>query len=120
MQFDIDSIEKPADAREFQPEGATVPFYEYKVGEGRVIEFDTSECGPPEPMVNAMTALKFIDKDTAVLMINHKKPMGLLDKIGQNYNIAEGKTADGKVKLLFTYKAGESEQANLNDASCHG
>jgi len=47
--------------KELQVEGATVPFYEYEDSEGRVIEFDSSECGPPEPMVNAMTALKFID-----------------------------------------------------------
>ena len=120
MTFDINAIKRPDDAKEFHPEGATVPFYEYKIGEGRVIEFDTSECGPPEPMVNAMTALKFVDENTAAVMINHKKPMGLLDKIGENYNIETGSTEDGKVKLLFTYKPGASEQANLNDASCHG
>ncbi len=118
--FKIEEIKRPADAREFHPEGATVPFYEYKVGEGRVIEFDTSECGPPEPMVNAMIALKFIDPKTAVLMINHKKPMGLLAKIEENYNIEEAKTDDGKVKLLFTYKEGASDKADLGDASCDG
>ena len=118
--FDIHEIKRPADAKEFHPEGATVPFYEYKIGEGRVIEFDTSECGPPEPMVNAMIALNYVDKDTAALMINHKKPMGLLDKIGDKYNIETAKTDDGKVKLLFTYKEGASEQADLNDASCAG
>ncbi len=116
----IEEIERPEDAKAFQPEGATVPFYEYKIGEGRVIEFDTSECGPPEPMVNAMIALKMVDPQTSVLMINHKKPMGLLEKIAENYNIAEAKREDGKVKLLITYKAGESEQANLSDASCAG
>ncbi len=116
----IEEIERPEDAKDFQPEGATVPFYEYRIGEGRVIEFDTSECGPPEPMVNAMIALKMVDPQTSVLMINHKKPMGLLEKIAENYNIAEAKREDGKVKLLFTYKAGESEQANLNDANCAG
>ncbi len=118
--LDIKSLERPADAKEFQPEGATVPFYEYKVGEGRVIEFDTSECGPPEPMVNAMIALKYIDPNTAVVMVNHKKPMGLLGKIEENYNIEDIKTDDGKVKLLFTYKEGESEKADLNDAACAG
>ncbi len=118
--LNINEINRPDDAKEFHPEGATVPFYEYKVGEGRVIEFDTSLTGPPEPMVNAMTALKYIDKDTSVLMINHKKPMGLLAKIEENYDIDDIETDDGKVKLLFTYRAGESEKANLDDASCHG
>jgi len=118
--LDIKSLEKPADAKTFQPEGATVPFYEYKIGEGRVIEFDTSECGPPEPMVNAMIALNYVDPNTAVVMINHKKPMGLLGKIEENYNIEDIKTDDGKVKLLFTYKEGASEKADLNNAACHG
>ena len=117
---DLEKIQRPSDAKEFMPEGATVPFYEYETKEGRIIEFDTSKCGPPEPMVNAMTALRFIDKDTSVIMINHKKPMGLLDKIAQNYNIDEVLMDDGRIKLLFSYKEGESEKANLNDASCGG
>ncbi len=117
---DLKDIQRPSDAKEFMPEGATVPFYEYKIDKGRIVEFDTSKCGPPEPMVNAMTALKFIDKDTSVIMINHKKPMGLLDKIAQNYEIEEAPMSDGRIKLLFSYKEGESEKANLNDASCGG
>ena len=40
--LNINEINKIEDAKEFHPEGATVPFYEYKIGEGRVIEFDTS------------------------------------------------------------------------------
>ncbi len=117
---DLNNIQRPADAKEFMPEGATVPFYEYETDEGRIIEFDTSRCGPPEPMVNAMTALKFIDKDTSVIMINHKKPMGLLDKIAQNYNIDEAPMDDGRIKLLFSYKEGASEKADLSDSSCGG
>ena len=106
--------------KEIQVEGATVPFYEVKSEEGRVIEFDTSECGPPEPMVNAMTALKFIDANTKVVMINHKMPMGLLNKIEENYDIAKEDIDGGKVRLTFSYRAGESEKADLNDASCSG
>jgi len=117
---DINKIQRPEDAKEFIPEGATVPFYEYETKEGRVIEFDTSKCGPPEPMVNAMTALKFIDENTSVIMINHKRPMGLLDKIAQNYNIKEAPMGDGRIKLLFSYKEGESEKADLTDTSCGG
>ncbi len=106
--------------KEIQVEGATVPFYEYESSEGRVIEFDSSECGPPEPMVNAMTALKFIDPNTKVVMINHKTPMGLLNKIEENYNIDKEDIDGGKVKLTFSYREGESEKANLDDASCSG
>ncbi|WP_292655940.1 hypothetical protein [Nitratifractor sp.] len=101
--------------------GATVPFFTYKEGETQVYEFDTSKCGPPEPMVNAMAGLKFIDgPDKKLVMINHKKPMGLLAKIEENYNIAEEDLPDGRIKLIFSYKPGASESAKLDDSHCEG
>jgi len=58
-------------------------------------------------MVNAMAGLKMIDgPNKKVVMINHKKPMGLLDKIGENYNIDAENMEDGRVKLIFSYKEG--------------
>ncbi len=114
-------ITKPDDAKEIKVEGQTVPFFEYKIGETTYVEFDTSRCGPPEPMVNAMLAVGLIkDKNTKVIMINHKSPAGLLPKINQNYNIQEAVTDDGKVKLVFSYKEGMSEKADLSDKSCNG
>jgi len=101
--------------------GATVPFFTYTDGETQYYEFDTSKCGPPEPMVNAMAGLKMIDgPNKKVVMINHKKPMGLLDKIGENYDIEAEEMEDGRVKLIFSYREGKSEEANLNDTACHG
>ncbi len=101
--------------------GATVDFYKYKDGDIEVYEFNTSKCGPPEPMVNAMAGLKLIDApNKKLIMINHKKPMGLLDKIGENFNIIDKKLDDGTVALEFTYKEGESDKANLSDTSCGG
>jgi len=102
-------------------EGATVPFFTYQDGETQVYEFDTSKCGPPDPMVNAMSGLALIDGPGKRLdMINHKKPMGLLDKIGQNFDISDETLPDGRVKISFTYKSGASEAANLDDKNCHG
>ena len=101
-------------------EGATVPFYTYKMGETQFIEFDTSKCGPPEPMVNAMAGLKLVNENTKLAMINHKKPGGLLSKIGENYDIESETMENGYVKLIFSYKAGESERANLSENSCAG
>jgi len=101
--------------------GATVPFFTYQDGETQVFEFDTSKCGPPDPMVNAMSGLALIDGTGKRLdMYNHKKPMGLLDKIGVNFNISDEKLSDGRVKISFSYKTGESEKANLEDKNCHG
>ena len=113
-------ITKPDTAEEFSLEGATVPFFKYMVGETQIIQFDTSKCGPPEPMVNAMIGLKMVDENTNLLMINHKSPAGLLGKVDANYNIESVDMPDGSVQLLFTYKSGESEQANLNDDKCDG
>ena len=101
--------------------GATVPFFTYQEGGTQVYEFDTSKCGPPDPMVNAMSGLNLIDAPGKRLdMINHKKPMGLLDKIGQNFNITDEEIEGGLVKISFTYKEGASEEANLKNASCDG
>ena len=100
-------------------EGANVPFFTYQDGEDQVIEFDTSKCGPPDPMVNAMAGLKLLDgPNKKVVMINHKSPGGLLAKIGENYDIAEEKLEDGRVKLTFSYKSGESDKADLSDNTC--
>jgi len=102
-------------------EGANVPFFTYTLGEDQIFEFDTSKCGPPDPMVNAMAGLKLLDApNKKVVMINHKSPGGLLAKIGENYDIEEQKLDDGRVKLTFSYKAGDSESADLAQNSCEG
>ncbi len=107
--------------QEKQVTGATVPFFAYTQDGIEYYEFDTSRCGPPDPMVNAMAGLALITDDTKKLvMINHKKPMGLLDKIGENYDIDTADMEDGRVKLIFSYKAGESEKTDLAQTSCHG
>lgn len=101
--------------------GATVPFFTYKVEETQYFEFDTSRCGPPDPMVNAMAGLKLIDNSNKKLvMINHKYPGGLIGKIGENYSHTKEELPDGRVKLVFSYIAGESEKADLSQTSCHG
>ena len=111
----------PQDAEKVTVEGATVDFYRWKEGETTYYGFDTSRCGPPEPMVNAMAGLKLVrDPNTKLVMINHKMPMGLLKKIEENYEIEKEELDDGRVKLVFSYKPGASEKANLSDSHCHG
>jgi len=109
------------DAQKTSVDGATVDFYTWKEGDTTYYGFDTSRCGPPEPMVNAMAGLKLVtDPNVKLVMINHKMPMGLLNKIGENYEIAKEELPDGRVKLVFGYKPGASESANLDDSHCHG
>ena len=107
--------------KEIDVAGATVPFFTYKIEDTQYYEFDTSKCGPPEPMVNAMAGLKLIDSaDKKLVMINHKFPAGLIDKIGENYNNTKENMEDGRVKIIFSYKDGESQKADLTQTSCHG
>ncbi len=111
----------PQDAQKVAVEGATVDFYKWQEGDTTYYAFDTSRCGPPEPMVNAMAGLKLVTApNIKLIMINHKMPMGLLNKIGQNYEIEKEELEDGRVRLVFSYKPGASEQADLSDNSCHG
>ncbi len=85
--------------------GATEPFFEYEIDGITYYEFDSSICEPPGPMVNAMSGLKLIDsKDKRLVMINHKKPMGLLPKIEEEYTYEFQELNDGKVKLTFALK----------------
>lgn len=107
--------------QELEVMGATVPFFTYTIGETQYFEFDTSKYGPPEPMVNAMAGLKLVtDANKKLVMINHKTPGGLLDKISENFDIINEKLEDGRVKLTFSHKSGESEKADLTQTSCHG
>lgn len=89
---------------EIKVEGATVPVYTYEENGYTVFEFDTSMLGPPEPMVNAMAVLKLLDSpNKKVIMINHKKPMGLLEKVENKYNVNIS-DYEGKYKIEFTLK----------------
>ncbi len=38
--------------------GSTVPFFTYQIEDTQYYEFDTSKCGPPEPMVKQWLVLK--------------------------------------------------------------
>jgi hypothetical protein len=110
----------PQDAQKIEVAGSTVDFYTYMKDNTTVYQFDTSMTGPPEPMVNAMAGLKLIDSaDKELVMINHKAPGGLFAKVQENYNHSVEDIEDGKVKVVFTYIAGESEKADLSDNTCY-
>lgn len=102
-------------------DNATVPFFTYTQDDIEFISFDTSSCVPPEPMINAMLALeKLTSPNIKVVMINHKSPLGLLAKVGHFYDIETEELGDGKLKLVFSYKIGETEKADLSKKSCAG
>lgn len=91
----------PQDAQKFTPATATVEFAKFQDNGIDYIMFDTSRCGPPEPMVNAMVALAMIDgPNTKVLMKNHKSPAGLLEKIKNEFSWEEMDDDDGVVLVI--------------------
>lgn len=100
---------------------ATVPFVTYTHDGIEYIEFDTSMCIPPEPMVNAMLALELLDAPSKkVVMINHRSPVGLLAKVSDFYTIDVSELEGGKQKLVFSYKEGVSDKADLSQKHCAG
>lgn len=100
---------------------ATVPFFTYTQDGIEYIEFDTSLCIPPEPMVNAMLALELLDSaQKKVVMINHRSPVGLLAKVSSFYDIETTELEGGKLKLVFSYKEGVSNTVDLSQKTCAG
>jgi hypothetical protein len=96
-------IEIPDNYDNIYVEGATVDFITFTVDETTYFMFDTSKCAPPEPMVNAMAGLRLLDSaNKKLVMINHKSPGGLLDKIGNDFATSISKTQDGLVEIIFS------------------
>ena len=95
----------PENSEKFTPQSATVEFAKFQKDGFLYVMFDTSRCIPPEPMVNAMVALSMIgDQNTKVIMINHKSPAGLLEKIKNDFLWEEIAMDDGNVMIVFSKK----------------
>jgi len=97
---------------------ATVEFLTFSKEDKTYYYFNSTQVGPPEPMVNAMAGLNLLKNDDVLIMHNHKKPMGLLNKVEENFNISEEAQDDGSIQLFFTRNAA-SDQADLSDNTCH-
>jgi len=111
----------PNDALKIEVEGSTVDFVVFQDDGLTYYAFDTSRCGPPEPMVNAMAGLRLIDApEKRLIMINHKMPMGLFSKMEDDFEIDSCTREDGLAEVVFAFKG----SVNLNDprysAKCHG
>ncbi len=105
-------------AEQFSVDGATVPFYKFNENGVKFVGFDSRPCVPPEPMVNALIAIKFADKNTKIMMLNHKFPAGLIPKIDKSFDIEREDIDGGAVKMIFSLKDG----ANIEDVDtslCH-
>ena len=108
----------PENAQEISLEGATVPFYKYNVAGVEYLQFDSSRCGHPEPMINAMTGLQNISDSQRLVMINSKAPMGLFPKIENDFSWEVEELGD-VTKITFT-KRGDGSSTNYEDKGCSG
>lgn len=107
--------------QEMSVKGATVPFYTYMSDNMDVIEFDSTNCVAPEPMLNAMLGLELlVSEKMKLVMFNRMSPVGLYAKIDKYFDIKEDTLEDGRVKLEIFYKKGISDKADLSDKTCHG
>lgn len=109
----------PKIAEKIEIENATVDFFKYIEDGITTYQFDTSRCGPPEPMVNAMVGLQMLKDNDKLVMINHQSPGGLFPKIVNEFDF-EIEDLDGLVKVIFTRKNGACSSTNFNSSHCAG
>ncbi len=110
----------PSGAEQIEVVGATVPFFKYEEDGVTFLKFDSSRCGHPEPMINAMSGLQTLKDDEKLVMINSKPPMGLFPKIENDFTYEVEALEDGTTKVVFTHKAQGEAKTNFNDTGCGG
>lgn len=100
--------------------GSSVDFFK-QIKDGLIIyQFDTSDCTPPDPMVNAMAGLQLLDDNSKLEMINHKSPDGLFPKIEDEFDFIQESLNDGRIKTIFTRKSGAKNTTDFTQNSCSG
>ena len=100
--------------------GSTVDFYKYIQDGLTTYEFDTSKCGPPDPMVNAMCGLKLLDDKSQLVMINHKAPGGLFPKVEEEFSYEIFEMENGFAKVVFRKKINSINTTDFTSNSCAG
>lgn len=104
----------PKDAKEVIVKDSTVPFFKLE----NIYYFDTSSTAVPEPMINAVAGLKILDKNSKLVMINHKIPLGLFPKIEAYFDF-DVEEFENCVKITFVKKRGFEVNLNVN-TNCQG
>ena len=110
----------PESAEKIEVAGATVDFFKFIEKGLTTYQFDTSKCGPPDPMVNAMAGLQLLDDNSQLFMINHKAPGGLFPKVEAEFNYEVSETAEGFAKIIFTKKTGAESTTDFSANKCGG
>jgi hypothetical protein len=93
----------PNEATKIEVVGATVDFFKLEKDGESTYYFDTSKCGPPDPMVNAVCGLKLIQgTQDKLVMINHKAPGGLFAKLSDDVSYETQEVEGGLTLITFT------------------
>lgn len=100
-------------------DGATVPFFREIDNGAAIYTFDSSRCGHPEPMINAMIGLQTIQNNEKLVMINSKAPAGLFPRIENDFNYKIEELTDGRFKIIFTKKSCATS-IDFKDNKCSG
>lgn len=110
----------PNEATKIEVAGATVDFFKLQKDGQSTYYFDTSKCGPPDPMVNAMSGLKLIKgTNDKLVMINHKTPGGLFGKLGSDITHEAEAVDGGLVKVTFSSNNDSTDNTDFNQKTCH-
>jgi len=111
----------PSEAKKIEVAGATVDFFELLKDNQSTFFFDTSKCGPPDPMVNSMSGLKLIkNTNNKLVMINHKSPGGLFGKLDADVSYKVENLEAGLVKIIFSSVNNAGVDSDLTQTSCSG
>lgn len=106
----------PQDAQKIEVVGATVDFFKLSKDTQSTYYFDTSKCGPPDPMVNAVCGLKLIKgTNDKLVMINHKAPGGLFAKLQDDVAYEMQNLDNGLVQITFTSNNASSSSTDLQN-----
>jgi hypothetical protein len=111
----------PSDKKKLELSDSTVDFYEFIQDGLKCYYFDTSECGPPEPMINAMLGLQLLENtNDRLVMMNHKAPGGLFPRIQENFNFEILDLEDGTAQIIFSLKDGNVSKTDFSANTCAG
>ena len=109
----------PQNAQKIEVAGATVDFFKLAQDTQSTYYFDTSKEGPPHPMVNAMSGLALIKgTQDKLVMINHKMPGGLFNKLEDDVIHVARELDDGLVEVVFSHNTNATAESDLTQTSC--
>ncbi|RXJ99177.1 hypothetical protein CRU98_07380 [Arcobacter sp. CECT 8986] len=111
----------PKDAKKIELDNITVDFFEFTKDGDTFVYFDTSVCAAPEPMINAMAGLKYINHtNKKLLMKNHQIPSGLFPRIDKSFDFIIERVEDDNVLITFTYTQDSLAEIDFNNNFCAG